>query len=193
MQAKDLMKGKIIISALFLWVLILSGAFLTDIYAQTAEQNQSDCTRAIPVRVVKKAIFPNTTFKLNRAKRTGTETIAFDNGDKLIITNAGCEYYYLGFRFETSRFSARPTDTKYWYKKAVELIEQTEEGIDAPVQLDDAVRALEKYIQKTGKPKYEEEIDYGGQDIRTFVTFNKTVKLPKGKYALEIAFAVGPL
>lgn len=153
-----------------------------------------DCTRAVPESIVKKSVFLQTTFKLSEDKRTGTETVTFPNGDKLIITNAGCEYYYLSFRFESKRFSARTNDTKYWFKRAVELIEETESGIsDAPIQMKKAAAALENYLKKTNKPQFGEEIDYGGKDIRTFLTVKKVQKLSKGRFALEINFAVGPL
>src|ERR1051326_6096260 len=64
----------------------------------------SDCVRGTPEPVVKKNIFPKTTFQLQADGLTAYETVDFDNGDKLIITNAGCEYYVLTFRFETARF-----------------------------------------------------------------------------------------
>ncbi len=157
-------------------------------------QKNDDCIRAVPESIVKKSVFPQTTFNLSEDKRTGTETVELPNGDKLIITNTGCEYYYLSFRFETERFSAPTTDTQYWFKRAVEIIEETENGIsDAPIQINKAVTALESYLEKTKKPQFGEEIDYGGNDIRTFVTVNKVQKLAKSKFALEITFAVGPL
>ncbi len=189
------MKDRFIIAASFLGAfLLLNTALIKITSAQNAEKQQTlDCTRSTPAPVVKKSVFLRTTFNLSRDKRTGTETVKFDNGDKLTITNGGCEYYYLGFRFETDRFSARPTDTKYWYHRAAELIKQTEKGIDAPVRLNDAAKALEKYVKKTRKPKFGEEIDYGDSEIRTFVTVNKIKKLAKGKFLLEVAFAVGPL
>jgi len=162
-------------------------------YAQTSKQQTSDCTRSTPVPVVKKSVFPNSAFKLSRDKRTGTETVKFANGDKLTITNTGCEYYYLGFRFETSRFSAPSSDTKYWFEQAVKLIKQTEKGIDAPVQMADAIQALTKYIENTKKPEFGNEIDYGGTDIRTFVSVKKIKKISTQKFALEVYFAVGPL
>ena len=137
-----------------------------------------DCTRAVPESIVKKSVFPQTTFDLSEDKRTGTETVTFSDGDKLIITNTGCEYYYLSFRFETKRFSARTTDTKYWFKRAVELIEKTESGInDAPIQMKKAAAALKSHLKRTKKPQFGEEIDYGGNDIRTFVTVKKIQKL----------------
>lgn len=153
-----------------------------------------DCTRAVPESIVKKSVYPQTTFDLSEDKRTGIETVIFPNGDRLIITNAGCDYFYLGFRLESKRFSARPTDTKYWFKRAVEFIEETENGInDEPIQMGKAVTALKSRLKKTKKPRFGEEIDYGGDDIRTFVTVKEVQILAKGKFALEITFAVGPL
>jgi hypothetical protein len=182
------MHYKFIFTAFFIFALILSGASAENVRAQ-----MSDCTRATPVRVVKKRVFPNARFVLSRDKRTGTETVKFGNGDKLVITNAGCEYYNWGFRFETNRFSARASDTKYWFAQLIKLLEETEKGIDAPVQMGDGIKALKKYLKANKNPKLEEEIDYGGADIRNFVTVNKIQKLSRNKFALEAAFSIGPL
>lgn len=183
---------KFFIVAAFLFFAFANGWLIVNALAQTTQL--TDCTRATPTRIVKKSVFPKTTFKLSRDRRTGTETVKFSNGDRLIITNAGCEYYYLGFRFETRRFSARTANTKYWFAQAVKLIAELEKGINAQsIQIPTAVRALKKYIKKTPQPKVGEEIDYGGTDIRTFVAVKKIKRLPKGKFALELYFAVGPL
>lgn len=158
------------------------------------QQKTDDCTRAVPESIVKKSVFPQATFNLSEDKRTGTETVTFSNGNKLIISNTGCEYYYLSFRFETEGLSARTTNTRYWFKRAIEFIKETENGInDAPIQMKKAVTALESHLKKTKKPQFGEEIDYGGNDIRTFVTVDKVQKLEKGKFVLKINFAVGPL
>lgn len=183
---------KIFIVQAFLFVAFANGWLITNAVAQTNQQN--DCPRATPTRIVKKSVFPKTTFKLSRDRRTGTETVKFSNGDRLIITNAGCEYFYLGFRFETGRFSARTSDTKYWFTQAIKLINEVEKGINEPaIQLPDAVRALKKYVKKNPQPKVGEEIDYGGTDIRTFVALKQIKRLPKKRFAIELYFAVGPL
>lgn len=161
---------------------------------ETEEARNADCTRATPRPIVKKSVFPNTSFVLSKDKRTGTETVFFSNGDRLIITNAGCEYYYLNFRFETERFSAEPSDYNYWYQQAAKFIEEVGKGIDEPlIQSEKAVTVLKNYPLKSKNPQFGEEIDYGGNDLRTFVTINKVEKIDDKKFALEVAFAVGPL
>lgn len=175
---------------------IAGNSNLTDLSVNKSNDatKPEDCTRAVPDSIVKKSVFPQTTFDLSEDERTGTETVLFSNGDKLTITNAGCEHYYLSFRFESKRFNAPATDTKFWFKRAIELIEETQSGInDASVQMKKAAVALESYIKKTKEPQFGDEIDYGGRDIRTFVTVEKVEKLSEGKFALEINFAVGPL
>jgi hypothetical protein len=153
----------------------------------------SDCTRGTPEPVVKKDIFPKTTFKLQTDSLTAYETVDFDNGDKLIIENAGCEYYVLTFRFETTRFQNDTTNSKYWFDKAIQLINETAKGIDAPVALDNGITALTAYSNKTDTPKFREEIDYGETEIRNFVTVDRVEKMSDKKYAVELTFAVGPL
>jgi len=192
-STRSIISLKFFIVAAFLFFAFANGGLIVKTLAQTKNQ-PTDCTRATPTRIVKKSVFPKTTFKLSGDRRTGTETVKFPNGDRLIITNGGCEYYYLGFRFETRRFSASTANTKYWFAQAVKLIAEIEKGINAQsIQIPDAVRALKKHIKKTPQPKVGEEIDYGGTDIRTFVALKKIKRLAKGRFALELYFAVGPL
>lgn len=69
---------------------------------------QEDCPRSAAEPVVKKAVFPRTTFRLQPDTHTGIETVTCPNGDQVIIRHEGCEYYALRFQFTTSRF-APPT------------------------------------------------------------------------------------
>jgi hypothetical protein len=153
----------------------------------------SDCVRGTPEPVIKKNVFPKSNFTLQADSLTGIEKVEFDNGDKLTIENAGCEYFSLNFRFESSRFIADTTDTKYWADKALRLIKETEHGIDAPVDLKKGIKAFAKYIAKSKKPKLFEETDYGINEIRYFVFLNRIQKINNSKFAIELTFSVGPL
>jgi len=188
-STRSIISSKFFIVPAFLLFAFSNGWLINQTHAQT-----TDCTRAEPTRIVKKSVYPKTTFKLSRDRRTGTKTVKFPNGDRLVITNAGCEYFYLGFRFETRRFSARTSNTKYWFARAAQLIAEIETGINAPsIQIPNAVRAIKKRIKTTPKPQVGEEIDYGGTDIRTFFAVKQIKRLSKGRFALELYFAVGPL
>ena len=185
-----IISSKFFIVPAFLLFAFSSGWLINPTHAQTDD----DCTRAEPTRIVKKSVYPKTTFKLSRDRRTGTETVNLPNGDRLVITNAGCEYFYLGFRFETRRFSARTTNTKYWFARAAQLIGEVDKGINAPsIEIPKAVRAINKRIRKPTRPQIGEEIDYGGTDIRTFFAVKQVKRLSRGRFALELYFAVGPL
>jgi hypothetical protein len=59
----------------------------------------SNCVRGKAEPIFKKDKFPNSRFELNKDGLTGTEMTDLKDGDKLIITNGGCEYYVLAFRF----------------------------------------------------------------------------------------------
>ena len=192
-STRSIISSKFFIAPAFFLFAFSNGWLVNTTLAQSTSQ-LTDCTRAAPTRIVKKSVYPKTTFKLSRDRRAGTETVKFRNGDRLIITNAGCEYFYLGFRFETRRFSARAANTKYWFARAAQLIAEIETGINAPsIQIPDALRALRKYIEKTARPRIGEELDYGGTDIRTFVAVKQIKRLPQGGFAIELYFAVGPL
>ena len=158
----------------------------------------NECTRGAAEPIIKKSVFPKTKFKLQSDKFTGIETVDFDNGDKLIIKNWGCESYVLTFRFETSRFEDKTTDIPFSFNMAVLLVSELYEGLDAPIDIKKGVQAIVKYVDADQLNNYQnlkfgEEIDFGGDDIRDFVTVDKIEKLKDKKYAIEISFTTGPL
>ena len=111
------------------------------------DKGDSDCIRGQAQSVIKKSVYPNTTFKLNEDNRTGTETVGLKNGDKLVINNWGCEYYALTFRFETNRFKADTTDIDYWINKALFLMKEIENGLDAPLDIPGGTPATKNYLK----------------------------------------------
>jgi hypothetical protein len=168
--------------------------------SQPLNPQVSDCVRSVPEPIVEKAVFQNTTFKLEKNKEypyqdTGFETITFDNGDKLTIENTGCENYTLIFKFQTKSFAGDPADTKLCYKKAIELIEVAKKGIrteDANL-IGRGLRALKRYAKLTKTPRLEEDIDFGSREIRHVVALKRAKKLDKNTYEVELSFGIGPL
>ncbi len=158
------------------------------------QEQGNDCVRGQAEPVIQKTDYPNTTFVLQPDSITAIETVTFDNGDRLVIRNWGCEYYVLTFRFETSRFNADTTILKYWYVTAVKLLNEVKHGIDAPIDIDKGTQALNKYISKcVFDLELQKEIDFGGGDIRRFVTIDRIEKIDKKKFSVTISFATGPL
>ena len=94
---------------------------------------QTGCARGVAEPIIKKTIYPKTTFVLQPDSITGIETVILDNGDKLIIKNWGCEYYVLTFRFETSRFLKDTTDLNFWFKSAGDLMRDILVGLQSPL------------------------------------------------------------
>ena len=160
---------------------------------ESTNPNTYECVRGTAEPVINKKIYPNSIFTLQADSLTGIEIVEFDNGDRLTIENTGCEYFTLNFRFESSRFVADTTNTKYWADKALKFIKETEYGIDAPVELKKGIEAFEKYVSKTKIPKLRDEIDYGLKDIRSFVYLNRIQKIADNKFSVELTFSVGPL
>jgi hypothetical protein len=165
---------------------------------QTAPAEKFDCVRSVPTPIIKKTVFPKTSFRLEKidelgqAIATGTETVQFNNGDRLTITNTGCEYFTLRFRFETSRVARQQiSNTQYLYRRSAWLMRQTLPGIH--LNLTRGITALEKYAAQSSKPDLDQEIDYGGQEIRSVVKLVEVKSLPNRKVAVEILFYSGPL
>lgn len=169
---------------------------------QTEPSNKQDsfeCVRATPESILKKKHFVESNFTLRKNEEypfqmLGFETAKFKNGDKLIIENIGCENYTLVFRFETERFSGQISRTKYWYQAAFQLIEQTKKGIaDDSGLVKNGTKALSSYIRTNKNPKLDEEIEFGGKEIRSVVTVRKPIKRRGNTVEIEIAFGIGPL
>jgi hypothetical protein len=165
---------------------------------QTTPAEKLDCVRSVPTPIIKKTVFPKTSFRLKKidelgqAIATGTETVQFNNGDRLTITNTGCEYFTLRFRFETSRVDRRQiSNTQYLYRRSAWLMRQTLPGLR--LNLTRGITALEKYAAQSPQPDLDQEIDYGGQEIRSVVKLVKVQPLSKQKTVVEVLFYDGPL
>lgn len=166
--------------------------------AAPATDMRDECVRGQAQPIVRKSVFPNTRFTLDADSLTGTETVEFDNGDRLTIQNQGCEYFILTFRFETSRFREDAANIPYWYRQSAVLASEIRKGVDAPFALEQGVERLIRHIE-LDKPndyanlKYGQEIDYGGTDIRSYVTLDKVEKLSDSAFAITMSFTDGPL
>lgn len=171
-----------------------SGNARSDSVTMPAKQaKHTDCACGVAVPIVKKAVFPQTTFVLQPDSLTGIETVAFDNGDNLTIKNRGCEYYILTFRFETSRLQQDTANLHFWFKGAASLMTAIVGGLEAPIDLSKGIDKLMACVDSNQDLKLGEEIDFGAGDIRSFVTVDSIEKLADKKYAVEISFATGPL
>jgi hypothetical protein len=165
----------------------------TDSVKTSDNFDYSDCIRGQAESVIKRSVYPNAIFKLNSDNHTGTETVELENGENLTINNWGCEYFVLTFRFETERFQADTTNTRYWLDKVVTLMKEIENGLSAPLDIEGGTLATENFLK--GNKNYElgEEIVYDDDLIRDFVTIDRIQKLGDKRYAIEISYATGPL
>lgn len=166
---------------------------------ETPNQIQNkNCVRGKAKPIIDKTVYPKTAFVLQPDSLSGIETVTFDNGDKLIIKNWGCDYYVLTFRFETSRFQRDTTDLKYWFKTATGLVTEILDGVDAPIDIKKGITQLTNRIDRDQSANFKslklrDEIDFGGNEIRDFVSVDRIEKLTDKKYAVEISFATGSL
>ncbi len=122
----------------------------------------------------------------------------FDNGDRLIIKNWGCEYYILTFSFETTMFQHDTADIKYWYQATIQLMTSMLAGMDAPIDIKKGLVFLESYYVKAQKNSFKnlklgDEIDFDGNEIRHFLTLDRIEKINNHKFGVTVSFANGPL
>lgn len=161
-------------------------------------KKSTDCIRGQAEPIIQKQVYTNSTFVLQPDSISAIETVRFDNHDKLIIRNWGCEYYILTFRFETTKYQHDTTNLEYWFKAAHRLMTGMLEGLDAPIDIKRGLVYLESNILRDEKNGYKnlhlgEEIDFGSNDIRSFVTVDRIEKMTDNKFAVTISFATGPL
>lgn len=152
----------------------------------------SDCVRGQAEPILKKNKFPNSLFKINDDGLSGTETTDLRDGDKLIITNGGCEYYVLVFRFETSRFQRDTTDINFWASKIVDFMIQIQDGVDSPIDLEKGTMTLRDFI-KENWIELLQDVTFMPGEIRTYLTIDRVQKIDNKRYGLEISYIVGPL
>lgn len=177
---------------------LLMLAFALCGYGQTT---QSDvCVRAVPEPIIKKRVFPKTMFNLVKNNSYPFESIGYEkvnikNNLNLTIVNSGCENYTLTFRFEISNIEHKIEDTRFWYKKAVELMLLTKKGIRAQdVNLvGRGTNAIVSYIKKNRSLRYGNYIEFGGDEIKDTAVLEKVKKQVSGKYQIEISYGIGPL
>ena len=60
-------------------------------------------------------------------------------------------------------------------------MKEIQSGINAPIAIRKGVKALNSYLQKTSRPKFNQEIDFGGNDIRDITSLVGVKKLGKNK------------
>jgi hypothetical protein len=163
-----------------------------------SNETESECIRGEAHPIIKKNIYPHSTFVMQPDSLTAFEYLSFENKDKLIIHNYGCEYYILTFRFETARFLEDIKNLPFWFRKSASLMSEINDGIDTPFDIKKGLEKLNQYIDNDSSNDYKnlkfgEQIDFGDEDIRSFITVDKIEKLTAKKYAVEISFALGPL
>jgi hypothetical protein len=164
-----------------------------------AETTPYNCARPTPEPIVKKSIFPNTKFILKKIDRygqaipNGLETVIFKNGDRLDITNSGCEMFTLNFRFETSQLTGNMKDKKYLYNRSAWLMSQILPGLKPSIDLNGGIAALKKYAAKQVNPEIEKEIEYANSEMRSVVKLAQVKQLANKKVLVEILFYYGPL
>ncbi|TDO19317.1 hypothetical protein [Pedobacter duraquae] len=160
--------------------------------------NQTECPRGASEPVVKKSVFPDAHFVLQADRMTGLETFSMPQGDKVKITQSGCEYYTLKFEIETTRFAADTTDLSYWRSAAITLMRQVNKGLQTPLEIVKGLDAVSARI-KSGESNpadmlsLGEEVDYGGSDPREYLTIDRISRLADKRYLLQITFSYGPM
>ena len=124
----------------------------------------------------------------------GIETVKLNNGDRLTITNSGCEFLTLNFRFETNRRPKNPQDPKYLYQRSARLMRQIVGGLNSPIDLQDGIIALENYGAKNTRPQLDTIIKYQSSiDFRSVVQLLDRSQPANGRERVEVLFYYGPL
>lgn len=153
-----------------------------------------DCPRGELKPIIKKSIYPQSTFIIQPDSLIGIEEMYLKNGDKITIKHWGCEYYALTFKIETSRLKAKINSLKYWYINTYKILKEIYPGLDAPIDIDKGLQALNNYVSRNVfELKLNTEIDFGKTEIRSYIIIDKIEKISNNKYVIEVSFISGPL
>ncbi len=166
--------------------------------AKADGKSSFECVRPEPEPIIKKEVFPDTTFRLEKNKEfpfqhLGYETVEFKNGDKLLIENVGCENFTLILHFEVAGFPDKMDDTRFWYKKSADLIAQANKGINDIYLINGGLKALNSYIKKNKQLEFKKEIDFGGSEIKYVVSLDEVEKLKDNRVEITVSFGAGAL
>jgi hypothetical protein len=83
---------------------------------------------------------------------------------------------------------------KYWYVNSAKLMNEIKNNIEAGVDIEEGIEALNKYISSNAfNLKLNKEIDFGINEVRSFVTLERISQISKDRYAVTMSFTVGPL
>jgi hypothetical protein len=185
---------------LFLLTAAMSGSIIYHRDNRVLALAQEDtCARPKPIPIVKKNVFAHSNFVLKKFDNigkyiyTGIETVKLNHGDILTITNSGCEFITLKFRFETNRLTGKVNNPKYLYARSVYFMKQIVNGLNSPLNLQTGIVALKNYGTRNCQPKLDTEIEYGGKELRSVVSLGEIATAANGRKIVEITFYYGPL
>jgi len=133
--------------------------------------------------------------KGNPAEQIGYEKVKLSKSTRLTVINRGCENYTLIFRFETGGFTHNLEDEEFWFNKAVALMDEVIKGI-RPADLSlikRGTKALRTLINNERQLKFDDYVNFGGEEIKDIIAVNAPKRLERGKYQIEISYSVGPL
>ncbi len=73
-------------------------------------------------------------------------------------------------------------------------MQKLQKNLDPPINLQNGIKKLQSYVLNSSKSfHYNEEIDYGEQDIQSFLVVDKPYPLSERQYVVAVSFSVGPL
>jgi hypothetical protein len=189
------------VSKILLLFLLVTIAIEPIIHGSSKQVSNLDtCPRPTPIPIVKQKVFPNSHFVLKKFDNkgqiiyTGVEVVKLNNGDRLTITNSGCEFLTLNFRFETNRRPKHSQDPKYLYQRSARLMRQIVGGLNSPIDLQAGIVALENYGAKNARPQLDTIIEYQSSiDFRSVVQLVDRPQPANGRERIEVLFYYGPL
>ncbi|RYD54665.1 MAG: hypothetical protein EOP56_18605 [Sphingobacteriales bacterium] len=169
-------------------------SFLGSEYPGDDTMDLSGCARGAAVPVLKKSAFPQAVFQFGQDSFSATERTILKNGDSLMVIHTGCEYYVLTFRFVSAASVADSINAAYAYRKAISSMQSIYNNLDVATDVKLGTGKLAQYIKQHPQDlQLGEEIDFGGDDIRSYVTVDKAERTPGNRVAVEGSFLVGPL
>lgn len=147
---------------------------------------ENHCMRSKPISTIDSSKVDNYTFELKKDR--AIETATLPNGNKIIISNEGCEVFWLSYTVFINNYNQNETNIDLVLKAFLEV-----KQVDtAPIDFEKAINFIENIKEKGGNIKLGNEYFLKMDSVSKMFEIDE-IDLKKDYATIEFSFAIGKL
>lgn len=144
------------------------------------------CLTGKPIKTLDTTLLQSYEFTLEKTR--GLEKAEYSNGDRLVVSNEGCEVFWISYTFFINNYDQNASN--------VELVEyafsQVEKVDVAPIDFDKALQLIRKIKEEGGSIKLGNEYFLKMDAVSEMFEIDE-IDLKKEYATVEFSFAIGKL